>query len=43
MSRVESLNVNQMLRKRYYLIQKAKEANTVGILVGTLGAGSLLY
>ena len=24
---------------RYYLVQKAKEARTVGILVGTLGAG----
>ncbi|XP_019849452.1 PREDICTED: diphthamide biosynthesis protein 2-like [Amphimedon queenslandica] len=41
-SRVESLNVNQMLRKRYYLIQKAKEANTIGILVGTLGAVNYL-
>ena len=42
-SRTESINVNQMLRKRYYLIQKAKEANTVGILVGTLGAGTCIY
>ena len=24
---------------RYFLVQKAKEARTVGILVGTLGAG----
>lgn len=27
---------------RYFLVQKAKEAKTVGILVGTLGAGTLL-
>lgn len=28
-----------VLPHRYYLIQKAKESRTVGILVGTLGAG----
>ena len=27
---------------RYYLVQKAKEARTVGILVGTLGAADYL-
>ena len=27
---------------RYYLIQRAKEAGTVGILVGTLGAADYL-
>ena len=26
---------------RYFLVQKAKEAKTVGILVGTLGAGMI--
>ena len=30
-----------MLGRRYYLIQQAKEASTVGILVGTLGASKL--
>lgn len=28
-----------ILSRRYFLVQKAKEARTVGILVGTLGAG----
>ncbi|CAI8016030.1 2-(3-amino-3-carboxypropyl)histidine synthase subunit 2 [Geodia barretti] len=36
--RRESSAVNKALGKRYYLVQKAKEARTVGILVGTLGA-----
>ena len=26
---------------RYYLVEKAKDANIVGILVGTLGVGTL--
>lgn len=33
----ESFNVNRMLMKRFYLIEKAKDANIVGILIGTLG------
>ena len=32
-----------MLGHRYYLIQKAKDAKTVGILVGTLGTGQYIY
>jgi diphthamide biosynthesis protein 2 len=36
--RFETRNVNRMLGHRYFLIQKAKEAKMVGILVGTLGA-----
>ena len=35
--RPENLNVSRSLMKRYYLIQLAKEANIVGIVVGTLG------
>lgn len=27
---------------RYYLVEKAKDANIVGILVGTLGVGMLV-
>ena len=41
-SRKEGLNVNKALGKRYFLIQKAKEATTVGILMGTLGAADYL-
>jgi len=37
MLRRETLNVNQQLRKRYYLIEKAKDAKLIGILVATLG------
>lgn len=28
---------------RYYLVEKAKDANIIGILVGTLGVGLLLF
>jgi diphthamide biosynthesis protein 2 len=34
--RKESLNVNRMLMRRFTLIEKAKDSNTFGILVGTL-------
>ncbi|GFO39956.1 2-(3-amino-3-carboxypropyl)histidine synthase subunit 2 [Plakobranchus ocellatus] len=33
----ELLNINKALMKRYYLIEKAKDANIVGIVAGTLG------
>ncbi len=33
-----SLNVSRALMKRYMLVEKVKEADRVGILVGTLGA-----
>ncbi|CAG5124338.1 unnamed protein product [Candidula unifasciata] len=39
-SRKETLNVNKALMKRYYLIERAKDANIVGIVVGTLGVAS---
>ncbi|KAG2557332.1 hypothetical protein PVAP13_8NG244501 [Panicum virgatum] len=31
----------KVLRRRYYLVEKAKDANIIGILVGTLGVGTL--
>ena len=42
MLRKETLNVNQQLRKRYYLIEKAKDAKLIGILVATLGVANYL-
>lgn len=39
---LEGAHVNKVLGRRYYLIQRAKEAGTVGILVGTLGAADYL-
>ncbi|KAL4237095.1 Diphthamide biosynthesis protein 2 [Mactra antiquata] len=41
-ARRENYNVNKMLMKRYYLIEKAKDARIVGILVGTLGVANYL-
>ncbi|XP_054707960.1 2-(3-amino-3-carboxypropyl)histidine synthase subunit 2-like [Uloborus diversus] len=38
----ETLDVNKYLRKRYYYIEKAKDANIIGILVGTLGVSNYL-
>lgn len=35
--RMESVNINRALMKRYYAIERAKDARVVGILVGTLG------
>ncbi|XP_038160179.1 2-(3-amino-3-carboxypropyl)histidine synthase subunit 2 [Cyprinodon tularosa] len=40
--RTESVNVNRALMKRYYAIERAKDANVVGILVGTLGVADYL-
>ncbi|GAA5803487.1 hypothetical protein HPULCUR_008969 [Helicostylum pulchrum] len=42
MARKESVQVNRMLMKRYFLVQKAKDADTIGIVVGTLGVASYL-
>ncbi|OAC99193.1 hypothetical protein MUCCIDRAFT_181020 [Mucor lusitanicus CBS 277.49] len=41
-ARQESVQVNKMLMKRYFLVQKAKDADTIGIVVGTLGVASYL-
>eukprot|EP00049_Salpingoeca_infusionum_P019323 m.361384 g.361384 ORF g.361384 m.361384 type:complete len:576 (+) comp19562_c0_seq1:294-2021(+) len=35
---LQTVNVNRQLMKRYFLIQKAKDAQTIGLLVGTLGS-----
>lgn len=40
--REENVNVNKMLMKRYFMIEKAKDARIVGILVGTLGVSNYL-
>lgn len=40
--RTESGHVNRALMKRYYAIERAKDANVVGILVGTLGVADYL-
>eukprot|EP01117_Protostelium_nocturnum_P013073 TRINITY_DN4852_c2_g1_i1.p1 TRINITY_DN4852_c2_g1~~TRINITY_DN4852_c2_g1_i1.p1 ORF type:complete len:429 (-),score=115.88 TRINITY_DN4852_c2_g1_i1:107-1393(-) len=37
--RQENINVNRALMKRYYLVQQAKDAEVIGIVVGTLGVG----
>lgn len=36
-TRRETLNVSRELMKRYYMIERAKDANIVGIVAGTLG------
>ncbi|XP_045160185.2 2-(3-amino-3-carboxypropyl)histidine synthase subunit 2-like [Mercenaria mercenaria] len=38
--RRENVNVNKILMKRYFMIEKAKDARIVGILVGTLGVAN---
>ncbi|XP_071341864.1 2-(3-amino-3-carboxypropyl)histidine synthase subunit 2 [Trachinotus anak] len=40
--RTESVSVNRALMKRYYAIERAKDASVVGILVGTLGVADYL-
>ncbi|KAJ3416541.1 Diphthamide biosynthesis protein 2 [Chytridiales sp. JEL 0842] len=41
-AREESASVNRMLMRRYAMVQKAKDADVVGIVVGTLGVVSYL-
>ena len=41
-SRKETIDINRRLMKRYYMIEKAKDAQIVGILAGTLGVGDYL-
>lgn len=38
-TKVESSRTNRMLMRRYAVVQKARDADVVGILVGTLGVG----
>lgn len=40
--RKENVNVNKMLMKRYYMIEIAKDARIVGILVGTLAVANYM-
>lgn len=40
--RTESISINRALMKRYYAIERAKDASVVGILVGTLGVADYL-
>lgn len=40
-TRLESTRTNRMLMRRYAVVQKAKDADVIGILVGTLGVGKL--
>ena len=40
--RKESMNINKSLMKRYYMVEKAKDARIVGVLVGTLGVSNYL-
>ena len=35
----QSLQTNQELKRRYYLVQRARDASVFGIVVGTLGVG----
>ncbi|XP_071953185.1 2-(3-amino-3-carboxypropyl)histidine synthase subunit 2-like isoform X2 [Antedon mediterranea] len=42
LSRRETLDVNRALMKRYYMIEKAKDANVIGIVAGTLGVKDYL-
>lgn len=40
--RAESVSINRALMKRFYAIERAKDAGVVGILVGTLGVADYL-
>ncbi|KAG9289206.1 hypothetical protein G9A89_022515 [Geosiphon pyriformis] len=39
--RRETLKVNRALMRRYNMVQKAKDADVIGIVVGTLGVGEV--
>jgi diphthamide biosynthesis protein 2 len=41
-SRIESVDESRLLARRYHLIQKAKEAERIGIVAGTLGVSGNL-
>ena len=40
--RRETLNINRALMKRFYMIERARDANVVGIVAGTLGVKDYL-
>ena len=39
LARLESGRTNKLLMRRYAVVQRAKDADVIGILVGTLGVG----
>ncbi|ETW03438.1 diphthamide biosynthesis protein 2 [Aphanomyces invadans] len=41
-ARREGTTINRTLNRRYFLVQKAKEAQIIGILMGTLGVANCL-
>ncbi|SGY13620.1 BQ5605_C010g05915 [Microbotryum silenes-dioicae] len=41
-ARLESSKTNRMLMRRYATVEKAKDADVIGILIGTLGVASYL-
>ncbi|RQM23550.1 hypothetical protein B5M09_000856 [Aphanomyces astaci] len=41
-ARREGTSINRTLNRRYFLVQKAKEAQIIGILMGTLGVANCL-
>lgn len=42
-ARLESSRTNRLLMRRYAVVQKARDADVFGILVGTLGVGGHLF
>lgn len=40
---LQSAETNKLLMRRYAMVQKARDADVFGILVGTLGVGSPLF
>jgi diphthamide biosynthesis protein 2 len=41
-TRLESAKTNKLLQRRYAILQRARDADVFGILVGTLGVASYL-
>lgn len=41
-TRIETGSTNKLLQRRYYAVQKARDAQTVALLIGTLGIRSYL-
>jgi diphthamide biosynthesis protein 2 len=40
-AQVVSARTNRLLMRRYAVVQQARDADVIGILVGTLGVGTL--
>ena len=41
--RLDNSGNNKLLMRRYYLVQRAKDADVIGIVLGTLGAGKIYF